>query len=238
MNGTKGRYRFLIFVVLVVAMWMTVGEADYSDPPAEDAVISNVPPTGLEGSALNAASNVLAGLVSRMDGTYYFQECDADVSSRYVIRDNTGYVDELFETSIYSETQSIFASLVIQDESNADGEFDAVVTAVNYWPVEGFNCDYPWKSFEFKAFGNEPFWVFEFTNGNAELNRPDASSEKWDLGPAPFPLTSSDGTLEVTVVQAACKDGMSGAQFGNQVAIRANGAFYKGCGMYGVDGTL
>ena len=236
MKHTKGRYRFLILVPVFVGIWVSRGNSDDS-APAQEAVYddrSERPISDGEMGHLGSINNSVlpvSGTVSMEGGTYFFRECGENTDTRMALKGNTNLLDTLYSP----ESGEVFASLEIKREGGQEGESIGIVSGVNYWPFEGFNCSYPWSSFGFKAFGNEPFWVLEVTNGRAELSRPDHANQSWDdIASQSYPITSLDGSLEIKIVSGGCQDGMSGNFFGYQVAIRAGEDVFKGCGMFGV----
>ena len=237
MKKNSRSVRVAVIIALLIGFGLSSGESDDS-APAQEAV-TEAPsesrfPSG-DANSMTDSARPVSGSVSMEGGTYFFRECGENTDTRMALKGNTNLLDTLYSP----ESGEVFASLEIKREGGQEGESIGIVSGVNYWPFEGFNCSYPWSSFGFKAFGNEPFWVLEVTNGRAELSRPDHANQSWDdIASQSYPITSLDGSLEIKIVSGGCQDGMSGNFFGYQVALRAGQDFFKGCGMFGVGTSL
>ena len=115
----------------------------------------------------------------------------------------------------------------------ADYAGTAVLTDLQYWRMEGFDCDFNWEDYRFIASGNEPFWRVVVSDSTVQLSQPD-KEETFDLNVGSWPLKSVDGEFSLDAEQTICRDSMSGSVFGFTVTVILGDRVLKGCGHHGL----
>jgi putative lipoprotein len=112
------------------------------------------------------------------------------------------------------------------------------VDEVLYVAWEGFGCDTDWGGFEYRAYGNEPFWNVELSPTGLRLNRLGSESRVWiDVREHPNEngvRFEGDGPpIELTLVCEPCHDSMSGAYFGMSARVVLGAEELRGCALPG-----
>jgi putative lipoprotein len=112
------------------------------------------------------------------------------------------------------------------------------VDEVLYVAWEGFGCDTDWTGFDYRAYGNEPFWNVELSAAGLRLNRLGSEARTW----ADFrEHTIENGVryegdgppIELTLVHEPCRDSMSGAYFGMSARLVLGAEELRGCALPG-----
>jgi uncharacterized membrane protein len=244
LRHSRSKSYFIFAVLLAVGFLIVQSEFDM-ESSKEEAVsdLSDNKNSNMYQGVDYDGSRIAVGYIVMGHESRSFVECGASDADALWIVDPTNLVAPLYATfSIGKEPYSkAFVSIFLRQEAalkegfGADYVGSGVVTGINYWPTEGFSCDYPWSSFGFRAFGNEPFWMLDITKGQATITRPGIETRTWDVKSVTEPFVSKDGSLEIKRELGACVDGMSGTTFGTIISIKADGKLLKGCGMIGLE---
>jgi len=237
----KKEYRILIFFLLIAGLIYSFSYFDSSvnksnERHAEDAVEPRHEPRPKAEYSVPVFGHFAMGHEVKS-----FVECGSVEGAGLWVEDHTDRVQKLWEAAAPAGEPyaSVFGSVLMRRETNKSegfgAEFDqkGVVTAINYWPIEGFNCDYPWDRFNVRAFGNEPFWLMEISNSTLTLSRPDLPKRSWNMNMHQSPFKSMDGGVSLEIVEKPCQDGMSGNWFGSIITLTYDDHRLKGCGMKG-----
>jgi putative lipoprotein len=112
------------------------------------------------------------------------------------------------------------------------------IDEVLYVAWEGFGCDTDLSGFDYRAYGNEPFWNVELSAAGLRLNRLGSESQAW---PAVQEHTIENGVhfeaaeppIELTLVRGPCRDSMSGAYFGTSARLVLGAEELRGCALPG-----
>jgi putative lipoprotein len=109
---------------------------------------------------------------------------------------------------------------------------------VLYVAWEGFGCDTDWSGFDYRAYGNEPFWNVEVSPAGLRLNRLGSESRTWaDVRERALEngvRYEGDGPpIELTLVREPCRDSMSGAYFGMSARLVLGAEELRGCALPG-----
>jgi len=128
------------------------------------------------------------------------------------------------------------------------------IDSVLYFGREGPSCDFAWDSFDYRARGNEPFWMLEVSDGGMRLVRPAEPDEVWEsvvreqtarglvfrpgirrnaAGKTTIPVDPNWGRAELVIRPEPCRDSMSGAYFGLSAAFRFGNEVFAGCTLVG-----
>lgn len=112
------------------------------------------------------------------------------------------------------------------------------VDEVLYVAWEGFGCDSEWAGFDYRAYGNEPFWNVEVSDAGLRLNRMGSESQTWaDVGEVAIEnglRYEGDGpAVELNLIREPCRDSMSGAYFGMSARLVLGAEELSGCAMPG-----
>ncbi|MDG1754529.1 MAG: hypothetical protein P8H65_06085 [Rhodothermales bacterium] len=170
-----------------------------------------------------------------------FQECGDAASESLWINDLTDSVEGLYaETENPAEPyDAVFGSVSMRREEapedgfGADYAGTAVITRINYWPLEGFNCAYDWDAFDFQAFGNEPFWRARLAEGKVVLTTPEGE-QTFEVDAHRWPLSNTDKTFVLSASDEECRDTMTGTFYGESVELFVGESRWKGCGHWGL----
>ncbi|UCC84026.1 MAG: hypothetical protein JSW46_03595 [Gemmatimonadota bacterium] len=112
------------------------------------------------------------------------------------------------------------------------------IDEVLYVAWEGFGCDTGLSGFDYRAYGNEPFWNVEVSFGGLRLNRLGGETRTWVDVPE---HTIENGVrfegdgppFELTLVRGPCRDSMSGAYFGMSARLVLGAEELRGCALPG-----
>jgi putative lipoprotein len=112
------------------------------------------------------------------------------------------------------------------------------IDEVLYVAREGFGCDTDLSGFDYRAYGNEPFWNVEVSYGGLRLNRLGSESQTW---PTVQEHTIENGVryegdgppFMLTLVREPCRDSMSGAYFGVSARLVLDAEELRGCALPG-----
>jgi putative lipoprotein len=112
------------------------------------------------------------------------------------------------------------------------------VDDVIYVAWEGFGCDTDMSGFDYRAYGNEPFWNVEVTSEGLRLNRLGSESQTWTAVREHTVKNGiryeGDGSpIELTLVHEPCRDSMSGAYFGMSARLVLGAEELRGCALSG-----
>ena len=170
-----------------------------------------------------------------------FRECGAEETEAKWLVDNTGLVSSLFKESQagadpYSEAfgiADIRYEEAPEDGFGADYAGTAVLTDLQYWRIEGFDCGFKWNDYRFIAAGNEPFWRLVVEDSTVRLIEPES---EWSLeaNVHEWPIVSRDEALTVTAYPEECRDSMVGNYYSHTVTVTHAGRSLTGCGHRGL----
>ena len=201
---------------------------------------SQPPPSDKQGKT--RTSEIFRGHIVFGHEVRSFRECGSE--DALWVDDQTGLLWDVHQELAPKNQpyEEVFFSLLgrsgppPRDGFGADYSGELVVEEILYAALEGFSCDTEWTKFNFRAFGNEPYWSVEVTEQRLELRRlgePDIllgyPREKRVGKDAVF--TVDDVTLEVS--SGPCRDSMSGAFFGYRATLRFGAEQFQGCGLKG-----
>ena len=113
------------------------------------------------------------------------------------------------------------------------------IDEVLYVAWEGFGCDTDLSGFDYRAYGNEPFWNVELSAGGLRLNRLGSESRTWanvrehtvENG---VRFEGDEPPIELTLVREPCRDSMSGAYFGMSARLVLGDEVLRGCALPGI----
>lgn len=243
---TKQHYRVMIALVVAFGIFFSIILVDESrnrgPGSLEESPLEEPDTSQMDGEFVDNQDGPVFGYFVMAHEVRTFVECGSVPSTALWVDDQTGRLTQLYQAVAPKNEPyaSVFGSVVMRRESRtnegfgADYEQTGVVSAINYWPFEGFDCDYPWGKFNLRAFGNEPFWVLEISHSELTLSRPDFPKQTWLMDLNQVPLRSVDGNVLLELTEKPCQDGMSGNWFGWTVSVTYEGHVLNGCGMKGV----
>lgn len=112
------------------------------------------------------------------------------------------------------------------------------IDEVFYVAWEGFSCETDLGGFEYRAYGNEPFWNVELSAAGLRLNRLGSESRTWanvrEHTVENGVRFEGDGPpIELTLVREPCRDSMSGAYFGMSARLVLGAEELRGCALAG-----
>lgn len=106
---------------------------------------------------------------------------------------------------------------------------------------EGWNCGDVRPNEQYAAAGTEPFWSLEVTEDGATFTTPDGGARALELGEVRMDedgwvVSGSDAgaAVEVRLVDAPCRNAMSGAYSHLTAEISIGDSTLQGCGWFGV----
>jgi putative lipoprotein len=104
---------------------------------------------------------------------------------------------------------------------------------------EGFGCDTDWSAFDYRAYGNEPFWNVELSAARLRLNRLGSESRTWtDVRERTVEngvrFEGDEPPIELTLVREPCRDSMSGAYFAMSARLVVGAEVLRGCALPGI----
>ncbi len=125
------------------------------------------------------------------------------------------------------------------DGFGADYSGAIEIEDVLYAGVEGPGCDTNWRAFQFRAHGNEPFWMIAVMDGRMRMSQPGSEDRLWhdvivSRADDRIRFTCSDTTsspAELTIARAPCHDSMSGAYFAYSAVFLVGNEEYRGCAL-------
>jgi len=198
---------------------------------------------------------ILRGAVSFADDVHTFRPCGEDeplwIASGAEL---LGEAAAQFEAFVVIEATS--------QQPPAEGPGAAyrsavAVESVLYFGQEGPSCDFAWDSFDYRARGNEPFWMLEvgdmpgnpnfktlawvrpgergrLLGGFVEEVSPDGSSIRIARsGQGGDESEEGPELIELIMRREPCRDTMSGAYFGLSARFRYLGGTFTGCVLVG-----
>lgn len=168
-----------------------------------------------------------------------FQACGEDVV--HWLRGDLGQVNRMYSETTQGQDPYTerFASLFLTSPSPVgDGfqaDYDSVVEVkgVNYWPFEGFGCDYQWDAFMVRAMGNEPFWMATLAEDGLSIRRPMQEEVVIPVGKDGLAWESEDDSIRLELADELCQDSMSGTWHAFGVVLDVDGLTLTGCGLRG-----
>jgi putative lipoprotein len=115
------------------------------------------------------------------------------------------------------------------------------VDDVLYVASEGFGCEADWDAFQFRLFGNEPFWSVVISADSIELFRLEETDliwtpVRWEQRVRSLRFTAEGVNVPgvaVTIEHLPCRDSMSGAYFAFSAALRVGQQELRGCALEG-----
>jgi putative lipoprotein len=112
------------------------------------------------------------------------------------------------------------------------------IDEVLYVAREGFGCDTDLSGFDYRAYGNEPFWNVELSAAGLRLNRLGSAAQTWaDVREQTIERDvryEADGPpIELTLVREPCRDSMSGAYFAMSARLVLDEEELRGCALPG-----
>ena len=119
------------------------------------------------------------------------------------------------------------------------------VAKVLYMASEGFRCDLDLGEFAYRAYGNEPFWSVRVSDGEITLMIPGRDGRTWSgveerrtTGGVLYAAADASGGIEVRIIEAPCRDTMSGAYFAYSASVSTGGLELAGCALKGTGPSL
>lgn len=143
--------------------------------------------------------------------------------------------------------EEVFAVVEAQHVSSPREGFGAdyggglLIGNVLYAAREGFNCEFSWNGFRFRALGNEPFWSVVVSDSTILLRRLGEDGNTWMLAQEDQRndtilltgrATGAD-PISVEITRRDCRDTMSGAFFGLSASVRIGTSVLTGCALQG-----
>lgn len=115
------------------------------------------------------------------------------------------------------------------------------IEAVLYAGLEGPDCQENWSAFDYRVYGNEPFWSVEASEHRLRLSRLGSEDRLWDeisaertaAGARYITADPSAMRAELTVTREPCRDSMSGAYYGFSALMRIDEEDLRGCALQG-----
>jgi putative lipoprotein len=112
---------------------------------------------------------------------------------------------------------------------------------VLYIATEGFDCNYNWQQFSFRALGNEPFWSATILADSITINRmgkPEISYTKISKQQTEQSVryqgkSKENISMELEILTKPCRDTMSGAYYGLTARLKLDGKELGGCAIQG-----
>jgi uncharacterized membrane protein len=127
------------------------------------------------------------------------------------------------------------------DGFGADYSATLRIESMLYVGLERPGCDEDWSTFEYRVYGNEPFWLVEVSNSRLRLSRLGSEDQFWhevavEKGADGVRYTSfkpSTTPIELTVSRKPCRDSMSGAFYAFTAILRIGNEELEGCALQG-----
>lgn len=186
-------------------------------------------------------SSVMIGHVVVGHEVRSFQECGSE--EVYWVVDDSKTVERLYEESTFGMQpyQPAFASVYAVAGPKSDDGFAAdydgtvLVDSINYWPIEGFDCNYSWNEFEYRAWSSEPFFMLSIKNDNVLVRDLVGGEQSWVVQNDGLKWSSPRGDLQVSLEGKECRDSMSGTYFGYTATFRIGDLELRGCAASGIN---
>jgi putative lipoprotein len=130
-----------------------------------------------------------------------------------------------------------------QDGFGADYSGSVTVEEVVYAAFEGFDCDFDWNRFVYRAQGNEPFWMIEVRQEEMRLTRLGHDDITWtnfkenrtDDAAIFHAIGDGQSTVQLVVENKSSRDTMSGAYYGLSARLILDGESFTGYALRGSD---
>jgi len=188
---------------------------------------------------VNPSPEVLIGKIILGHESHVFQECGSDES--FWLSGSLELAERLYQESGSGAEpyQAAFASIVgVRIEAATDGfaaAYDGIIEmeSINYWPIEGFDCSYGWREFDFRAWGTEPFWMLSVAEGKAKLLDPVIGEQTWQVEQSELGWESAEGEITISLIETGCRDAMSGTYFGFTADVHVGDRELAGCAARG-----
>ena len=177
-----------------------------------------------------------------------FQPCGKDVE--YWVVDRTG--DDLWDvyrTLIHSPYEPLYVEvegvLGPRPETGFGVDYERLLTITTLWraAVETRGCAENLERFEFRVYGNEPFWNADISEEGIIFSSLGESQRAFPYAPAKISgaqrLYSSQiqgpdqHWIQIYIEEKRCIDSMSGEYFGFTAKVSLDGRTYVGCAREG-----
>jgi putative lipoprotein len=117
------------------------------------------------------------------------------------------------------------------------------IVEVLYMAKEGFRCNLDLARFQYRAYGNEPFWSVWITSDGITLKVLGSEDRTWekvrvlerDAG-ATYVGYGPGDSIEVNIEYVPCHDTMSGAYFSSSARVITSHHDFRGCALRGTGG--
>ena len=127
------------------------------------------------------------------------------------------------------------------DGFGADYSEALQIEAVLYAGLEGPGCHEDWNTFEYRVYGNEPFWLVEASKDRIRLSKMGSADQFWHEVTVErtaedvryTSLKASTPPIELTVTRKPCRDSMSGAYYAFTAILRTGDEELHGCALQG-----
>ena len=134
-------------------------------------------------------------------------------------------------------SKELFIIARAQSPSSAQLTIDDLL----YASPEKFDCFTDWRSFDYRATGNNPGWVAEVRGNHVKLERQNATPTEWnnatrDSTANGIRITASgaDGkSFELLLERRGCANSVSGAYSAWSAQLTTAGTVLKGCSVNG-----
>lgn len=115
------------------------------------------------------------------------------------------------------------------------------IEAVLYAGLEGPGCHEDWSAFQYRVYGNEPFWSVEVSDRHMRLSRLGSDDRIWQeitvehtsYGVRYTGIDTMINWMELTITREPCLDSMSGAYYAFAAMLRVEGEELHGCALQG-----
>lgn len=119
------------------------------------------------------------------------------------------------------------------------------IVDVLYMAREGFGCEIDLSGFEYRVYGNEPFWTAQVSNREirltilgeperkfVEIERREKDNQILFAG-----RNEAGAIMELAIVREPCRDSMSGTLFGASATLSLESKRLHGCALKGTGST-
>jgi uncharacterized membrane protein len=110
-------------------------------------------------------------------------------------------------------------------------------------PWEGYRCHSSALDFVYSAYGTEPFWSATVSADSIVFRLVGSGDRRWtyreglpDDGGVVYRAGGAAGDIEISILEGACFDDMSGAYFGYSATAVVDGRVFHGCALKGLEG--
>lgn len=195
-----------------------------------------------------APTETVAGFTAYGHEVRSFRPCGGDEPLWAI--DSSGALWEIYESLAfhnepYEEVFAIVEGRIgppPETGFGADYAGSIEVRGLLYMAQDGFRCNLDLTEFQYRLFGNEPFWTIRISAGEIVLKMPGHDDKTWtDIRKQPldggvvYTATGTAGPIEIRIVDEPCRDSMSGAYFALAATVGARDLELRGCVLRGAE---